>query len=109
MFSSIHTFFLSFKYAGDPIKCHLGKNNFPDNFVDNVCWIAGTYTEKYRMGDEKQGQAGKLDHLCDGSEVALVRLWNFFHCRVKNQSDYFLDNRLSSKIDMGLNLDAVLH
>ena len=61
------------------------------------------------MGDEKQGQAGKLDHLCDGSEVALVRLWNFFHCRVENQSDYFLDNRLSSKIDMGLNLDAVLH
>ena len=73
-FSSVYTFFLSFQYAGDPIDCHLGKNSFPENFVDNVCWVAGTYTEKYREGDEKQGKAGKLDHMCDGSKVALVRL-----------------------------------
>jgi len=55
------------QYAGDPIDCFY-KGNFPENFVDNVCWVDGTYTEKYREGDEKQGQAGKLNHLCDGSK-----------------------------------------
>ena len=46
--------------------------------MDNVCWVDGTYTEKYREGDEHQGKAGKLDHMCYATEVASVWLWNFF-------------------------------
>ena len=41
----------------------------------------------------------------DSSSVHIVHgLWNFFHCGVKNQLHYFLDHRLSSKIDLGLML-----
>ena len=85
-FSSIHPFFLSFQYAGDPIDCFY-KGNFPDNFVDNVCWVDGTYTVKYREGDEKQGQSGKLDHLCDGSQVASVG-YGISQRGVKTQLDF---------------------
>ena len=67
--------FLSLQYAGDPINCHVN-GEFPENFVNNVCWVDGTYTEKYREGDDKQGQVGKLNHLCDGSKVASVWLWD---------------------------------
>ena len=103
-FSSIHPFFLSFQYAGDPIDCFY-KDNFPDNFVDNVCWVDGTYTEKYREGDEKQGQAGKLDHLCDGSQVESVWLWNFIKGDggwFKNQLDLFGSFQLVDLIIMEL-------
>ena len=64
--------------------------------MDNVCWVDGTYTEKYREGDEHQGKAGKLDHLCDGSKVASVWLWNFIKGGggwVKNQLDFLVKNQ----------------
>jgi len=53
------------QYAGDPIDCFSNNVEYTENFLDNYCWVAGTYTEKLVGDSSPQGKAGKLEHTCD--------------------------------------------
>jgi len=54
------------QYAGDPIDCFSQGVAYTENFMDNYCWVAGTFTNKLKDDSSAQGESGKqLDHICD--------------------------------------------
>ena len=51
------------QFARDPIECAhlLGPDGVPGDFIDNYCWVTGTYTA--HPNDLLQDPSDSLDHM----------------------------------------------